>query len=1316
MSNFDYFISFRGQDSAGGSIASQIYEIISHVYGKGEECYFFPKNGAILSENFVNKQDDAINKSKYFILVLTKDISKGLEKTNDVVRGEIIYALTKEKLDPSFKIIPVAELGFNWNEENFSPIEEVVGVESVDNLKKRIYATYYSRDKFNQTARELLHALNFDLTFFELSINRNAQLFEYLTKVIDNKKKYTGSYLLGQINKEIFPSMKEIEGSISIAKENIKSTTFYETLKNNQSNHYFIIGEGGIGKTVLMLETCSELLKNNVPAMFVSLHEVCRLIDEESLNDVAGNSKRIFFPNQEVFGKVFFESKYSVLFFDGFNEIAESKKKIVLSFIKKIVDLQNIQIVITSRFNPNFFYSALNGFTEVNLLPLSNVQVENYLQNCNICLPNQRSTLDILKYPLMLTLYSNAQAYNKQNNKNHLLKWINEPSNFASIIWNYMQIQLSKYSFDNDNCDNHKNYVFVMEYVLPSIGYKMVKNELFEINFGQMKSFLTETVNYYKDIWSNNLPERIDDIDYEYSNEEIDYDVKIIFNILVKILHIFIETEDKQYSFFHQHFRDCLAGIHIINLLLQSVDLPNELQKYLDIDILKLIAELVDLNCLNCAIDKLRGVDLTEDDYSFTNLYSIYKIKTGGDISKFNFKGLDLRYTQLINDFNSTVKKGNSVKNLCFDGAFVDYNTFCQQGHTDSISALAFSPDCKYFASGSFDSQIIIWNTFNATFYKTLLGHKNTISSIEFEKNSLDLYTASLDGTFRKWNIATNESKVLFDAKDKKILDFCQSNEYIYLIAELDFIYKISKSNGEIFSLNLNGVFPSCISISYDYNELIVGTNDGQIIFVDTQNFNIKEKIKLEEYALTSALYPKDSKSFVGYSVGNNVKIYLLNTQKSMFIGNTPTNVTKLYFTNKELFSLTTDKFFLSWDFSKTFEQPNQNYLRKFDGHDRQVYCISISKDNKFAVTGSDDNDICLWDFDTGTIFKRIAGLTNWINGIGVSKASKYVISASGDKSVRFWDKSSFEHVKTYFVHSGWVYCATVSLDGKIAVTGDTKGEIVVWNNENYQLERRFLEHKGEIKKLSLSFDGIICSSCDSNGLVKVWRTDNLETIFSYQFFDTLNVPIKIYDTKISGRGDLVFFASELGAVYELDLKDGNDAKLKKVIEHGCYIHEIIYNEDYNVIITCGNNSLKIWNGNNFNLLADFTYLEENFRSIDFSTIHKTLVCATKNGEILSFDLSDVLQDGQAEKTVYLQPQKVKKVHKGEIRAVRFIAERIVSGGSDGKIVADNFINNNVIHVKPVQKMEVEQSSFIKTRYTNIELEKMIEQNGGIIG
>jgi WD40 repeat protein len=72
-------------------------------------------------------------------------------------------------------------------------------------------------------------------------------------------------------------------------------------------------------------------------------------------------------------------------------------------------------------------------------------------------------------------------------------------------------------------------------------------------------------------------------------------------------------------------------------------------------------------------------------------------------------------------------------------------------------------PKGFYFASGGADSMIFLWSTNKAAPVMSFVGHTNDVTIVDITENLNYICSASLDKTFRIWNIENAQMvRILF--------------------------------------------------------------------------------------------------------------------------------------------------------------------------------------------------------------------------------------------------------------------------------------------------------------------------------------------------------------------------------------------------------------------------------------------------------------------------------------------------------------------------------------------------------------------------
>ena len=102
--------------------------------------------------------------------------------------------------------------------------------------------------------------------------------------------------------------------------------------------------------------------------------------------------------------------------------------------------------------------------------------------------------------------------------------------------------------------------------------------------------------------------------------------------------------------------------------------------------------------------------------------------------------------------------------------------------------------------------------------------------------------------------------------------------------------------------------------------------------------------------------------------------------------------------------------------------------LRSLHGHSHTVSDVVISSDGQFALSGSWDNTLRLWEIATGSCKRRFVGHEKDVLSVAFSPDNRQVVSASRDKTIRLWNVlAECKFVIRDNCHTEWVSCVRFS-------------------------------------------------------------------------------------------------------------------------------------------------------------------------------------------------------------------------------------------------------------------------------------------------
>ncbi|VDN88722.1 unnamed protein product, partial [Brugia pahangi] len=85
--------------------------------------------------------------------------------------------------------------------------------------------------------------------------------------------------------------------------------------------------------------------------------------------------------------------------------------------------------------------------------------------------------------------------------------------------------------------------------------------------------------------------------------------------------------------------------------------------------------------------------------------------------------------------------------------------------------------------------------------------------------------------------------------------------------------------------------------------------------------------------------------------------------------------------------------------------------------HRGQIFCLAISANDRYLVTGGSDTIIRVWNFSNLQHVKNLTGHMNAITGLVFRLNTQQLYSCSKDRYVKLWDLEQLGYVDTLFGH-----------------------------------------------------------------------------------------------------------------------------------------------------------------------------------------------------------------------------------------------------------------------------------------------------------
>jgi guanine nucleotide-binding protein subunit beta-2-like 1 protein len=177
-------------------------------------------------------------------------------------------------------------------------------------------------------------------------------------------------------------------------------------------------------------------------------------------------------------------------------------------------------------------------------------------------------------------------------------------------------------------------------------------------------------------------------------------------------------------------------------------------------------------------------------------------------------------------------------------------------------------------------------------------------------------------------------------------------------------------------------------------------------------------------------------------------------------------------------------------------------------GHGHFVTDVVMSSDGQFALSGSWDKTLRLWDLNAGTTTRRFVAHTKDVLSVAFSADNRQIVSGSRDKSIKLWNTlAQCKYTVTDDPHQDWVSCVRFSPSNAnpIIVSAGWDKVVKVWNLTNCKLKTNHLGHSGYINAVTVSPDGSLCASGGKDGNAMLWDLNEGKHLYTLEGHGIIN-------------------------------------------------------------------------------------------------------------------------------------------------------------------------------------------------------------------
>ena len=290
------------------------------------------------------------------------------------------------------------------------------------------------------------------------------------------------------------------------------------------------------------------------------------------------------------------------------------------------------------------------------------------------------------------------------------------------------------------------------------------------------------------------------------------------------------------------------------------------------------------------------------------------------------------------------------------------------KGHSGWVTTMAFSPDGKRLASGSWDQTLKLWEVSSGEQLSATARKNKEIQALAFSRNGRWLATENSSNTVTLRDARTGQE--LRELASDKPLGPLGSN-WVYSIA-----------------------------FSPDGRWLATGVDDKTVRLWDVNTGTKVRDLTTSRRRVTYIAFSPDGRRLASGDDDKTIRIWNVASGEEVrkLSGHRKSIYAVAFSPNGRLLaSASGDKSVRLWDVDSGRE------IHTLTGHGNVVTSLAFSPDGRWLVSGSWDKTIKVWEVETGREVRTLAGHDQPVYSVAFDSHGRWLASGSEDGTIKLW-------------------------------------------------------------------------------------------------------------------------------------------------------------------------------------------------------------------------------------------------------------------------------------------------------------------------
>jgi WD40 repeat protein len=288
------------------------------------------------------------------------------------------------------------------------------------------------------------------------------------------------------------------------------------------------------------------------------------------------------------------------------------------------------------------------------------------------------------------------------------------------------------------------------------------------------------------------------------------------------------------------------------------------------------------------------------------------------------------------------------------------------------------------------------------------------------------------------------------------------------------------------------------------------------------------------------------------------------------------------------------------------------------------VSAVAFSPDGK-TLAAAGYQEVLLWDLSNARLLKRIGvgQLTDSPHGLAFSKDGRLLAVAEGLPNtwgaVRVFDKDSGQLSMSFQEPKEVLYALAFHPDGKLLAAGGADATVYVWSMDEKKLVASLKEQGEWVQGVSWSANGKFLAAASADKTAQVWEVPSWKPLSKMQQTES------VYAAAFSPDGELVALAVGGPEDRAVRIRRRDNAQEVRVMDLAASLplDAVWCPKPNRIYVPASDKSIKVFDGGNFNLVANLTGHADWVYRVALSPDGTKLASASADGSVKLWSTAD---------------------------------------------------------------------------------------------